>query len=88
MDLQIHLIPEAAESLRAKAAQAGQPPEEYAAELLQSILAPATEPPQLSDEEWERAFAEAEAFFASLPQAPVIPLEALRRENLYEDRGR
>jgi hypothetical protein len=39
-----------------------------------------------TQEEWERAF---DAWVESHRDlmAPVIPLDALRRENLYDDRG-
>jgi hypothetical protein len=87
--LTIHLPPEVENRLRAEAARRGQDAAEYASALLAEILVPATARtphPAINQEEWEYAF---DAWIRSHHDltAPVIPMESLRREHLYEDRG-
>jgi hypothetical protein len=89
MALTINIPAEVEARLREEAAKRGQDAGEYAGALLTQILGPG-QPKRFAEtatqEEWERAF---EAWVASHQDltAPVIPLKALRRENLYEDRG-
>ena len=87
MTLALELTPEMEEQLRQEAARQGQPLEAYALARLQ-VPQPSTEPRPFYEtatpEEWEREF---RAWVAShdYVTAPVIPMEALRRENMYED---
>jgi plasmid stability protein len=89
MVLTINIPPEVESRLREEAAKHGQDAAEYASALLSQALTTGTSEPfheTATQEEWERAF---DAWVESHRdlRAPVIPLDALRRENLYEDRG-
>jgi plasmid stability protein len=89
MALTINVPPEVEARLREEAAKRGQDAAEYAGALLTQMLGPGhlkSFAETATQEEWQRAF---EAWVASHHDltAPVISLEALRRENLYEDRG-
>lgn len=97
MTLTFELPRDIAARFRDEAARRGVDPVECARALLEERLAPrepvdeAKQPPRpfyetATTEEWLREF---HAFLEDLRDldAPVIPLEALRRENLYEDRG-
>ena len=95
MNLTVELSPELEERLRQEAEKKGVTAERYARMLLEDQLA-ATRPGgrdeigssgSMMTEERRRAF---HAFVESFRdiKAPPIPLEALRRENLYDDRGR
>jgi hypothetical protein len=87
MTLILELTPELEQQLRQEAAQRGQALEEYALTRLQKPQ-PSTEDRPFYEtatpEEWEREF-RAWAASHDYITAPVIPMEALRRENLYED---
>jgi predicted DNA-binding protein len=87
MTLMIEMPPELESRLKAEAEKRGQDAAAYARTLLESLLLPARERPlyEGSLEEWKRAFREWGE--AHRTDTPAIPLEALRRENLYEDRG-
>ncbi len=86
----LKLPPEMEKQIQEEATRQGQPTEAYALSLLRGVLPqsgePATRPfyETATPEEWEREF-RAWAGSHSHNTAPVIPLEALRRENLYEE---
>ncbi len=94
MTLTLELTPELEQCLQAEAEKRGIGAREYAQFLLQNILrmmkldGGSNLPLYITatPEEWIREF---EAFVDSLKDidAPEIPAEALRRENMYEDRG-
>lgn len=89
MSLVIEVPPDLERRLRGDAERRGVPVEEYAHELLaryQPVPAPG-EPiyERAGTEEWSRAFHELVDSFADV-QAPPIPLDALRRESMYDDR--
>ncbi len=92
MNLTLELPPEMSDRLRDEADRHGLSVEDYARRLLQeSLMTAVSEPPAtarqpLTDEEWEREVQAFEEECADI-DAPEIPLEALRRENMYEDRG-
>jgi hypothetical protein len=88
MSLVINLAPDVETRLRDEAARRGQNPTELASSLLSEMFGPEARPfhETATPEEWDRAFMQwVESHRAD--SAPVIPLEALRREHLYEDRG-
>ena len=91
MSLAIDLAPETERRLGDEAARHGLSPREYAQVLVEEALA-VEESPQPSlwetttPDEWIRAFDEWLDSFAQV-KAPPIPAEALRRENMYDDRG-
>jgi hypothetical protein len=87
MTLMIDVSPELEIRLKAEAARLGQETGDYARGLLESILLHRPEDAlyDASLDEWKRAFREWGR--AHRTDTPPIPLEALRRENLYEDRG-
>jgi hypothetical protein len=87
MTVEIDLTPELASRLTEEAARHGQEPSRYIEVLLEGLLPPlGTTPLYKRDlDEWKRAFREWGE--AHRRDTPPIPLEALRRENLYEDRG-
>ncbi len=100
MTLHIELSPELANRLEAEAARRGIAPGDLARSSLEAAFPPIKpddpsapyDPDDLASrgpitpEEWER---ESEALDRELADLdlPEIPMEALRRENLYEDRG-
>jgi hypothetical protein len=90
MTLTIDLPPHMEEQLVSEARKRGLAPTDYARRLIESQLPP-TKPEEqslwetLSTEAWIRAFQEW-VDSHDYVTAPPIPLEALRRENLYEDR--
>jgi hypothetical protein len=89
MVLNINIAPEVERRLREEAAKHGQDAAEYASALLSQILTAGASTrfyETATHEEWERAF---DAWVESHRDltAPVIPLDALRRESMYEDRG-
>jgi hypothetical protein len=87
MTLIIDVAPEVEGRLREEAARRGQDAGEYVSDLLSEMFRERPRPfyETASPEEWVRAFREWAASHKST--APPIPLEALRRENMYEDRG-
>ncbi len=94
MTLKLELPPELESRLRKEAAKRGLSVDQCAQLLLQDQLALAeTSTPDVralrkTPEERLRAFHELLDFIKSLNiPSPPIPAEALRRENLYEDRG-
>ena len=86
----LQLTPELEEQVREQAAQQGREAEAYALSLLQGALTQSSEArtrpfyETATQEEWEREF-RAWAGSHTYNTAPIVPLEALRRENLYED---
>ena len=89
MSLTIQLPPKIATLLRKKAAKKGLPAGDYVRTLIEREVAP----PRLSSKSsshttkhkaWKAAF---HSWLGSHGRvaAPTVPLEALRRENLYED---
>lgn len=87
MTLILELPLEREQQLREEAAQHGQTLEDYAlARLL--ATAPPVEPRPFYEtatpEEWEQEFRSWAASHTD-STVPVIPMEALRRENMYED---
>jgi hypothetical protein len=95
MTLKLEFPPELESRLRKEAAKRGMSVDQCAQLLLQDQLALTTETStpdvralRKTPEESLRAFHELLDFIKSLNiPAPSIPAEALRRENLYEDRG-
>lgn len=92
MSLTIDLDPDVEASLRREAERLGLEPQVYAGQLIQSHLpAPTNDAPgsweDATADEWKKAFRAFLARSAATDTTPVIPAEALRRENLYEDRG-
>jgi hypothetical protein len=87
MTLTIHVAPEVEQRLREEAARRGQEADEYVSELLSAILPDRQRPfyETASPEEWVRAFREWAASHKGT--GTPIPDEALRRENMYDDRG-
>lgn len=89
MTLTIELSLEATAHLRAEATRRNKSAEEYAREVLEREL-PLNEPlpfwATATKEEWLRAFHEWVESHRDI-QTPPLPDEALRRENMYEDRG-
>ncbi|HWE37206.1 MAG TPA: hypothetical protein VG406_11625 [Isosphaeraceae bacterium] len=94
MTLNLELSPALEARLSEEAARRGISTEEYARTLLEGALGwPAATPEggrpfyeTATPEEWEREF---DAMIEELGDetTPVIPMELLRREHLYEDRG-
>ncbi len=91
LNLQLNLASE--RRLAEEARKLGLTPERYAVRLLQEAMSvrgnpsrPAVVPSnQITDEEWE---CELDGLIGDQDDsAPPIPDEALRRENLYEDRS-
>jgi hypothetical protein len=87
MTLTINVAPEVEDRLREEAARRGQEAGEYVSDLLSDMLRDRPRPfyETASREEWVRAWREWAASHKST--AAPIPDEALRRENMYEDRG-
>jgi len=90
MGLTIELPGELEERLRRSAAEEGMDVRDYTRHLIEQGLAADRETPgslwhSLGATEWCRRFQEWAVSHAH-STAPVIPLEALRREHLYEDR--
>ena len=94
MTITLELTPEAERRLRAEAARRGIDASDYARTLLEDRLMPRPEGEAgarpfyetATTEEWIREFDAMVASFDDV-DAPEIPPEALRRENIYEDRG-
>ena len=84
----LHLRPEIAAGLETLANAQGLSVEDYLKQLVErelSLNAPQSSPgSRLSPKEWAHQF---EEWADSFPEAPPIPDEALRRENLYPDRS-
>jgi hypothetical protein len=87
MTITIDVLPEVEARLREEAARRGQQTEEFVSSLLSEMFRATTEPfyQTATPQEWARAFREWAASHDTT--APPIPLESLRRENMYEDRG-
>lgn len=87
MSLTIDLPPEVETRLREEAARRGQATEEYASRILAEVVEqqPEIAPRILTSQERAQAFREWAA--SRKVVAPPLPSEALRRENMYEDRG-
>lgn len=88
MSLVIDVPPDVERRLQVEAERQGMPIEQYARELL-AQWRPATTPDvpfyeRATSEEWSRAFHDLIDSFGDI-QAPPIPLEALRRESMYDD---
>jgi len=82
----LHLRPDIANGLEALAKAQGLSVEDYLKQLVErelSLNGPVPPNRRLSAEEWAHQF---EEWADSFPEAPAIPDEALRRENLYPDR--
>jgi hypothetical protein len=80
MTVMVELEPALADRVRETAARKGQSAGEYLRELAEHAVPPPQ--PPLSQEEWL-------ALLHRVPPVkphPEIPAEALRRENMYEDR--
>ena len=103
MTMTFHLNPELAERLRAEASRRGIQAEALVLTALDRSLPPqasrvtATSPtpgdqpatPPSDSREWHRLMDEFEAEFEEMTRdCPEIPLEALRRENMYADEER
>ncbi len=94
MAITLELMPKLEARLRLLASHRGVSAEEYARELLEASMGPAENLDQdgrhfsetATDEEWEREFDEDTEWLRGL-NLPDLPDEALRRENMYEDRG-
>ncbi len=94
MALSLDLPPELEARLRDEAARRGRDVADFARFLLECSLRVPGSPPAperpfyetATDEEWLREFHDFLEEFRD-NDAPPIPLEALRRENIYEDRG-
>ena len=94
MTLTIELTPETEARLRSQAASHGVDAAQYALHLLESQLVaknsdetmPLPTRQEATAEECVRRFDEMIESFSD-GDAPDIPSEALRRENMYEDRG-
>jgi hypothetical protein len=94
MALTLELEPPLEQRLHEMAARRGLTAEQYARSVLEGLLTAQAEPDRndlpfydsATPEEWDREF---DAFLATFEDvtAPEIPLETLRREYLYEDRG-
>lgn len=93
MTLVIDVAPEVERKLWVHARRHGVSVEEHARALIERSVASEPLPEEgpfherATREEWHEAFHELVASLRGLVKAPVIPDEALRRENLYEDRG-
>jgi hypothetical protein len=87
MTLTIEVPPEVESRLREEAARRGQETEEYVGVLLSELFGVLARPfyETATPEAWARAFREWAAGHDTT--TPPIPLEALRREHMYEDRG-
>ena len=87
MTFTIRVAPEVEHRLREEAARRGQEADEYISDLLSELLQVQPRPfyETASPEEWVRAFREWAAGHKGTGSA--IPDEALRRENMYDDRG-
>lgn len=79
----LHLRPEVEEGLKALARERGESVETFLQSMVEESQRRAGQRSVLSADEWTRQF---EEWADSFPQAPVIPDEALSRENLYPDR--
>ena len=94
MALTLELEPPLEQRLHEVAARRGMTVEQYARQVLEGLMTAQAELDRkdlpfyetATPEEWDREF---DAFLASFDDVmvPEIPLEALRREYLYEDRG-
>ena len=84
MTLTLELTPERERQLQQEATKRGQDPGTYALSLLQSAMTATTLYEQRTHEERTRAFLDWVASHVDT-SAPPIPMEALRRENPYED---
>lgn len=94
MALTLELEPLLEGRLHEVAARRGMSVEQYVRMVLERVLAGRSDPERedlpfyetATPEEWDREF---NAFLATFEDVttPEIPLEALRREYLYEDRG-
>lgn len=78
----INLRPDLAEQLTNLASAKGLSVDAFIQQIIDEKSA-VTSPSRLSPEEWAHEF---ETWADSFPQAPLIPDEALSRENLYPDR--
>jgi hypothetical protein len=81
--MSLNLRPELEQRLRALANADGISAEDYLERVVEEKIGSASPQRRLSAEEWARQF---EDWADSVPEAPPIPDEALRRENLYPDR--
>jgi hypothetical protein len=77
----LHLAPEIEQRLRSLADSLGVSVEGYLQRVVEEKTA--SRIARMSPSEWANEF---EAWADSFPEAPPIPDEALRRENLYPDR--
>ena len=80
--MSLNLRPDIEERLRDLATVSGISLEAFLQQFVEERPGNAAQP-RLSAEEWSRQF---EEWANSFPDAPPIPDEALRRENLYPDR--
>jgi hypothetical protein len=87
MTITLDVPPEVESRLREEAARRGQNAEEYAGFLLAQMFHGESRPfyETATPQEWAQAFREWAASHDTA--APTIPMEALRREKMYEDRG-
>jgi hypothetical protein len=88
MTLTIDVAPETEKALEVQAKRAGVPVEAYVADLLREQAIQVAEDNATAEKSVEElSFDEWVALFNSrtLYYGPPIPLEALRRENLYDD---
>jgi hypothetical protein len=83
MSVTVNLRPEVEAGLLAQAHAIGISVEEYLQRVVEEKVGIPNSPRRLSAEEWTRQF---EEWADSFPEAPLIPDEALSRENLYPDR--
>ena len=81
--MDLNLRPEIEQRLRALADANGISPEDYLQRVVEEKIGGGSPQRRLSAEDWAHQF---EEWANSFPEAPLIPDEALRRENLYPDR--
>lgn len=88
MTLTLTLPPDQAALLQERAAHAGLPPEEYMLQLLAQTEPPPADPPASAEETGAEKAARFRRWADSHDRTkPVIPLEFLTREHIYEERG-
>lgn len=88
MTLTLNLTPDKTARLQEQARQAGLPLEDYVQQVLEQNTLSAAPPTEHTAESWaertKRFFQWADSQDRTIP---VIPMEALDREHLYEERG-
>lgn len=88
MTLTLNLTPDKTARLQEQARQAGLPLEDYVQQVLEQTTLPAAPPTEHTAEIWAEKAARFRRWADSQDRTiPVIPMEALDREHLYEERG-